>query len=151
MTERIREIIFAHHLILGGGDGAAPNLEAWRLMKLVSNGNKHHTILRNALRAADMPFFGGSDLKEHNIKHLWNQVKRVDFPPKGSVFRLDRTIVHLRGVVPKSIGSSEMRLAAKGCISHSSYEGRPLATILGGVPKAKEWRQKNRQLGLGAR
>ena len=83
MTERIREIIFAHHLILGGGDGAAPNLEAWRLMKLVSNGNKHHTILRNALRAADMSFFGGSDLKEHNLKHLWNQVKRVDFPPQG--------------------------------------------------------------------
>ena len=58
VIERLREILFAHHLYLvfGGGDGAAPNLEAWRLMKLVSNGNKH-TILRNALRAADMPFF----------------------------------------------------------------------------------------------
>jgi len=32
VIERIRDILFAHHLYLvfGGGDGAAPNLEAWR-------------------------------------------------------------------------------------------------------------------------
>ena len=98
---RLRQYLFEKnlYLIYGGGDNHKANLGAWDIAKQRSSGSEH-TKLSSVLRPEMLPFVGGTDTKEHNLKHLWNQAKGVQLLIGGESIRLDRSVADLRGVIP---------------------------------------------------
>ena len=99
-----------------------------RLVKLLSYGNKH-TKLKDAKLPEDLPFWGGSDNKEHDCKGFFRDACGSELFVNGEEIRLDRTIADLRGLVPVP-DSDDVFPSAAGDYSYSKYNGESLEEIL---------------------
>ena len=127
---RLRQYLFEKnlYLIYGGGDNHKANLGAWDIVKQRSSGSEH-TKLSSVLRPEMLPFVGGTDTKEHNLKHLWNQAKGVQLLIGGESIRLDRSVADLRGVIPTE-GAVEWKPAPVGDYQHSRFRNTPIVQLV---------------------
>ena len=133
----LRRLIFARGswLVFGGGDGAVPNLEAWRIVSSKSKGDQN-TVLSDVEDDADLPFWSAGDDDQHNTKGLKRDAFGEWMLVNGKLIRLDRQLAELRGFVP-SVGAADVELSVAGDPSFSSVGGVKLVDVLGPVRAVK--------------
>lgn len=127
----VREIIFkeSSYLVYAGSDWAAANRAAFNIVKSQSSGNES-TRLDDVVSTRDLPFFFGTDLLEHALKHLKLQAE-LGMYCQSQEIHINQALYDIRGV-NKQASDSTLVLSCPGDIRQSSYNGRLLVDIFNG-------------------
>ena len=138
----VRQLVFSQGgwLIYAGGDWASANRTAFTIVKSQSLGNES-TRLDAVENAVSLPFYYGTDLLEHSLKHLKLQMS-IGMFIQGRETHVDQVLYDLRGVLAHASGHT-LVLTRPGDFSMSSYNGRSLVDIFNGsIIEAKEFHRE---------